>query len=152
MKEVDWNTHHRTAKGAIVLNGRVSPMKGKRFPPTKKDKQFALEYIANGGNASKAAKKVDGNKNMAAYRKKKLTFSMLLDKSGVGDKVLAKVLKEGLRATRVQTSPTEPDRDVKDFSVRHKYLETALKVKGHMSNVDIQNNIQVNILDYKENE
>jgi len=48
------------------------------------------------------------------------------------DNDLLKVHKEGLKATKIITSPTEPDKEYPDYAVRHKYLETGYKVKGRL--------------------
>ena len=48
------------------------------------------------------------------------------------DTLLVKVAKEGLSATMVKTSLTEPDRVIPDYSVRQRYLETVLKMKGKL--------------------
>jgi hypothetical protein len=46
------------------------------------------------------------------------------------DDLLAKVHVEGLAAMKISSSMTEPDRIVPDFSTRHKYLDSAYKLKG----------------------
>jgi len=51
-------------------------------------------------------------------------FIQVLEEAGVTDIKLAKVAKEGLSATK----GGEPD-----YAVRHKYLETGVKLKGHMN-------------------
>lgn len=149
--EVNWNIWKRNEHGRLVL--KHPPVKEKTL--NAKEKIFALEYMKH-GNATKAYEVAYGVKHETAkcLGSKKLRskgFSTILEKSGVTDNLLANVLKEGLGATRIHSSPTEPDTEVPDFNVRHKYLETGLKVKGHMSNIESQQNIQVNILDYKEN-
>lgn len=152
MTEVDWKTHRRTASGRIVKKSFVPANKGASVI-NRKDKLFAQEYFTNGFDAKKAANISDpGTKTMGLYRKNRLkrTFAEILDKQGVTDPMLANVLKDGLTATKIHSSPTEPDIELADHNTRHKFLETALKVKGHMSNIESQNNIQVNILDYKE--
>ena len=56
------------------------------------------------------------------------------------DATLAKKHKEGLNATKDNLQP--------DFAVRHKYLETAYRVKGRMDNNE-QNSgagVQINII------
>jgi hypothetical protein len=55
-----------------------------------------------------------------------------LMKQFLPDSKLVKVANEGLEAFMVKTSLTEPDRTLPDFAVRHKYLETALKMKGKL--------------------
>lgn len=52
------------------------------------------------------------------------------------DDILLKVQLEGLAATKVITSGSEPNVEVPDYAVRHKYLETGLKVKKHLDNDD----------------
>lgn len=49
------------------------------------------------------------------------------------DDLLTKVAREGLAATMMKTSFTEPDKTIPDYSVRHRYLETALKMKGKLT-------------------
>ena len=51
-------------------------------------------------------------------------FIACLEEAGVTDDKLSKILDEGLLATK-QGEP--------DYSVRHKYLETAVKLKGHLN-------------------
>ena len=55
-----------------------------------------------------------------------------LMKEHIPDSQLLKVEKEGLEATKIHTSHTEPDREVIDYPTRHKYLETGLKLKGKL--------------------
>lgn len=72
-----------------------------------------------------------------------------LENSGITDELLTNKLKEGLDATKVisanviapdgegmadANSMTKDFIDVPDFPTRHKYLETGLKLKGHLSN------------------
>ena len=45
---------------------------------------------------------------------------------------LNKVALEGLNATQIKTSFTEPDKKVPDYGVRQRYLETILKMKGKL--------------------
>ena len=60
-----------------------------------------------------------------------------LEKAGVTDVLLAKKIKEGLNAkvTKLFTRerPTQDSRIIIDFPPRHKYIETALKLKGHLN-------------------
>lgn len=52
-------------------------------------------------------------------------FQKILEDAGVTDEKLSKVLDDGLSATDKNGQP--------DYSVRHKYLETGVKLKGHVS-------------------
>ena len=59
-------------------------------------------------------------------------MSGLLDKVGVNDKFIATKIKEGAEATKfVQIGEENYSREP-DFYARHKYLDTALKIKGHL--------------------
>ena len=55
------------------------------------------------------------------------SFQMLLEKAGVTNDLLTVKLKEGLDATKVvnKEGDTHPD-----YMARHKYLDSALKLKG----------------------
>ena len=55
-------------------------------------------------------------------------FQYLMEKAGITDEQLNTTLKEGLHATKVVGK--EGDIETADYAVRHKYLETALKLKG----------------------
>lgn len=64
----------------------------------------------------------------------------VLESAGVTDKVLAKKIKEGLNAEKlvyVENGDSEDGGKIQehdiDFAVRHKYVETALKLKDHLS-------------------
>ena len=118
------------------------PTKPKRPPKTIKEKKFVKEYIKTGNATEAAARVYDvssrnvanaiGNENLA-----KLSFTDLMDKMGITDEKLNLVLEEGLAATRSISAiaGTEANGgtvdfvDVPDFMVRHKYLETGLKLK-----------------------
>ena len=58
-------------------------------------------------------------------------FKELIESVGVSDEDLAEILAGGLRANKIITSPTEPDREYPDWPSRHKFLETGLKLKGY---------------------
>ena len=51
-------------------------------------------------------------------------FQLAMEQAGITDEKLTRVLDEGLLATK---------RGEPDYSVRHKYLETAVKLKGHLN-------------------
>lgn len=51
----------------------------------------------------------------------------MMDEMGISDEKLLNVIREGLEAHKVTTDGEKAP----DFSARHKYLETALELKGH---------------------
>jgi len=55
------------------------------------------------------------------------------------DVQLLRVHQEGLKATKIITSPTEPDREIKDYSTIKGYLELGYKVKGKLSDSNTVN-------------
>lgn len=127
--------------------------------PTSKQKR-AFKEVLKGSTISSAMVKAGYSKTTASTTGK-LTNSdgwkVLVDKF-LPDKDLVKVHKEGLMATTKK--PHLIDRDDKgrpiydyvpedDYSIRHKYLETAYKIKGKIKNEDTPNvstiiNVQVN--------
>lgn len=100
------------------------------------------ELVANGGSIAAAMKKVLYS-DKTARTPKKLTdsigFQELLEKE-LPDDLLAKVHLEGLKATtfysegigRGETQLVEKT----DFAVRHRYLESAYKIKGKLKEVE----------------
>lgn len=120
----------------------MAAIKQKRPPKTIKEKKFVREYIKTGNATEAAARVYDvssrdvanaiGNENLA-----KLSFTDLMDKMGITDEKLTRVLDEGLESKRSISAiaGTEANGgtvdfvEVPDFMVRHKYLETAFKLK-----------------------
>jgi phage terminase small subunit len=78
---------------------------------------------------------------------RKLDYTDFLEEAGITDKLLQQKILEGLEATRTVSakiinkeadSQTDDFIDVPDFLTRHKYLETALKLKQRLlTKVDI---------------
>lgn len=75
-------------------------------------------------------------------------FIQILEEAGVTDDRLSRVLEEGLNATRTvivrDKAATKEESEasafadeVPDYAIRHKYLETAIKVKGHITPMDV---------------
>ena len=119
---------------------------------TTKQRQFVKKYIETGDKTAAALAVYDysGSKNPkyaasahAVELVKKLSIQELMEeRQRLRDSDLLDTLKEGLKATKRVTSPTEPDSVDPDYQVRHRYLETGLKLKGHLRE---QNNTQVNV-------
>ena len=102
---------------------------------TLKERKFITAYIENNGNASKAYRvthpKYKGeNSDVLGSRmlvKVSITTNELLDEMGMNDEQLNQILLEGLGATKTVGLLAEI---VDDYAVRHKYLDTAYKLKG----------------------
>lgn len=107
---------------------------------TVKQRRAAEAYIANGGNGAKALRDANYDES-TVINSHKVTkskgFIEVLEEAGITDVKLSKVMDEGLGATRAVVMGTKSDEsfvDIQpDYAVRHKYLETAIKVKGHIS-------------------
>ena len=60
----------------------------------------------------------------------KLTVSDHLERLGYDDKSIAKVLADGLKAKKMITSPTEPDREYPDHPTRGQFVDRVAKLIG----------------------
>lgn len=104
---------------------------------TSKQQKALAKIVENGGNVSKAMRDVGYSVN-TAKTPQKLTeskaFIEYMEKAGVTDEKLTTVIKEGLDARKAVVMGKDSQEsfvDVQpDYAVRHKYLETALRVKG----------------------
>lgn len=114
----------------------------------------AIEYaLENGGNISQAMLKA-GYSPATAKTPQKLTqsqaFQRAMEKAGISEAKLAERLNEGLDATKAVVMGKESSDsfvDVQpDFAIRHKYIETAIKLKGIDKQADTPNGtfIQIN--------
>ena len=125
---------------------------------TLRERKFIKAYIDNNGNATKAYMSMNPNigEESAAVlgfrmlRNVKISQEELMDMMGITDAYLQEKLDQGLNATKTisvipvkqkeaqENSTDLPNAnskniefvDVDDYAVRHKYLDTALKLKG----------------------
>jgi hypothetical protein len=124
-------------------------------PPTTAMKTAGYtEYTAN----CKAGKKVRESKIQE-------TLQELMIKNGLDDNQIMNSLTEGLKATKVISatimakngegmkdadSMSKDFIDVEDYAVRHKYLETELKLKGHLTEkIDLSGSVSIEIVSYR---
>ena len=113
---------------------------------TLKQRKWLKLYLEL-GNATEAAMQVydckdrDVAKSIGWENLTKLDFSDFLEEAGITDNLLQKKIIEGLDATktvsalktsREATADSTDFIDVPDFLARHKYLETALKLKQRL--------------------
>ena len=121
---------------------------------TIKQRKFIKLYLEL-GNATEAAFRVydcknrDSAKQIGYENLTKLDYSDLMEEAGITDKLLQQKLLEGLDSNRTISAVkgtsanggTTDFIDVPDFMVRHKYLETALKLKRRLKErMDITTN------------
>jgi len=125
---------------------------------TLRERKFIKAYIENAGNATEAfliinPKAKRENAREYGYRmlqKVDISLSELMEMMGTTDAYLNQKLNEGLEATKTisviplkpkeaQDNDTDPKEansrdiefvDVNDYAVRHKYLDTAYKLKN----------------------
>jgi len=81
-----------------------------------------------------------GYSKETARNPKKLTgakgWKALLDEF-IPDEALLETIKEAFYATKIHGSPTEPDKVIPDHAIRLKAVELALKIKGRLSDQQI---------------
>ncbi len=129
----------------------------KKRSPTFKQRKFLKLYLKN-GNATEAAMQVYDVKDrhtanvMGSQNLVKLGISEILHNAGITDEKLAQVMSDGLDANRVISArivitksddPTVADQrantktddfiEIPDHAIRHKFMETAYKLKGQLS-------------------
>lgn len=118
-------------------NGEKPVVKPKKrhLRPTLKQKRLIKILSENSSLSMSKAMLQAGYSASSAIKPSQLTQSekwmALMDKY-LPDNLLAKTAKTGLKAKKWLTSPTEPGKEVPDLPTRHKYLETALKMKGKL--------------------
>lgn len=113
---------------------------------TLKQRNFIKVYLET-GNATEAAmqsydcKDRETAMSMGHENLRKLQYQDFLEEAGVTDKLLQEKIMDGLGATRVISAVKGTSAnggstdfiDVPDFIARHKYLETALKLKKRLN-------------------
>ena len=120
--------------------------KGDRL--TLKQRKWIKEYIKT-GNATEAAMRVYdckdresagtiGTENIA-----KLAMPELMEEMGLSDIALMNIGAEGMTKANKIHGTSDNFIEIPDYSTRHKYWETMLKLKRRIG-VENQTNIQVN--------
>jgi len=125
---------------------------------TLRERKFIKAYIENSGNATEAflvlspnaKRETAGELGYRMLKKVDISVSELMEMMGTTDAYLNQKLNEGLEATKTisvipikqkeaqENSTDLPNAnskniefvDVEDYPTRHKYLDTALKLKG----------------------
>lgn len=117
--------------------------KGKKYnvKPTTRQKKAFDNMLENGSNKGKALVDAGYSKN-TAIAPTKVTESagwIQLMEEHLADEKLAKVHNEGLEATRKSGKEEVPD-----YAIRHKYLDTAYKIKNKFPK-EKETSIQINM-------
>lgn len=125
----------KKTKAKLPTNKGQDPIDG--F--TVREKAFALNYLEC-GNAYQAAIDAGYSMGISGYENlRKPKFAYLLqayyDKVGLTDEKITKRLREGIDAEKVVATEIDNEGNSKlikeaDMYVRHRYIETALKLKG----------------------
>jgi hypothetical protein len=109
------------------------------------DKKFIKEYTRNGGVGTHAVKKIAPDVKAPGamahnIMKRPAVQSALIaaqQAAGISENFLTKKLKEGLDAKETKffahEGVVQDQRDVIDFNTRHRYLETAHKLRGDLA-------------------
>ena len=119
---------------------------------TKQDKGFVKDLIET-GNATKAViKNYDikdpnyaGVKGTRLLRKDKIKKAIKTVADSLPDKTLIEVHLEGLNASDRIMKDGEVIAEKPDYAVRHKYLDSAYKIKGYYPKEGNVTAVQVNI-------
>lgn len=112
--------------------------------------------VENGGNVSKAMLDA-GYSPATAKTPQKLTeskaFEQELEELGGSNRTMAEVLVEGLKANKTIVMGKDSNEsfvDIQpDYMARHKYLETALRVKGIGQKSDVTSNNFIQVINHK---
>lgn len=111
----------------------------KPLKPTSKQRR-AVKIMVDKGMSASGAMREAGYSVATSKDPGKLTrteaFQYLMEEMGVSDNLLVDTLKNGMQATK----DNEPD-----HAVRHKFLETGLKLKGYSKNDATNNMTFINI-------
>ena len=96
------------------------------------DERTALETAGySESTINKSMKKVIGKDSIQS------ALHVIMENSGITDEFMMEKLKKGMDATKIHGT-RDDFIEIEDFSVQHKFIETGLKLKGHLDKkVDI---------------
>lgn len=118
---------------------------------TIKQRKVAKELFENGGTMASALRKAGYSRAMVKNPQKvtrSKAFKEIIENMGLDNKSLAKALKEGLNATKIITRNKKnlSSNSMPDYAIRHKYLVTALELKGYIGRNSKPNLDNVNVV------
>lgn len=104
---------------------------------TVRQKKFVEAYIALNGNAGKAYKSINPDVTMDSakelgkrmLRKVDISISEILDKVGLSNPEVLKILKDGLTATRL-SGTGESRKEILDHTIISKYIDMIFKLRA----------------------
>lgn len=125
----------------------------KRPPKTFKEKKFVKAFLKS-GNGTKAALAAYDTKDpkiagvIAAQNLAKLSIGDIMDKNGLTDDKLVGVIMDGLEATKPVIKlkgkkSKAKEVQIPDHAVRHKYLETSLKLKDKFPSTKVESTVSL---------
>ena len=122
---------------------------------TIKQEKAVERVVGNGGNVTQAMRDVGYSEN-TLNTPQKLTESdgwKELMEQHLPDKDLTKVHKEGLKAGHklILNGKVIKGVEIPDYAVRHKYLETAYKIKGKLKDTESVKPQEINIIKEQKN-
>lgn len=148
----------------ITMNTEPTPVSiSKKL--THKQRKFVKEFVATEGNGTQAALAAYDTNDAhvaAAIASENLTKPAILNalENALPDELLAKIHREGLFSTKpIYDKEGSLIGEDADFNARHKYLETAYKLKGSFApekrlnvNVEVEASPVINDLTKKLND
>ena len=135
-------------------------MAGKQNKPQKlnlRERKF-MKNLSLGMTQREAAIKAGYSKksadSIASQKIKEIkvagSFCEILDKHGVTDDAIASVISEGIKAKR-HVMVGDDVKELPDWIARHKFSDSALKVKGHLRDkvdVNLKGNVTIEIIKF----
>ena len=126
-----------------VVEKPAEPTKEKKRRPLNIRERRFIKALMQPGMTPTAAMREAGYKNNTANTKQgeklekvREPIAELMDRMGLTDERLMEVMRDGVRATTVKIAADKgiiTDEHVyDDHATRHRYLETGLKLKGHL--------------------
>lgn len=107
------------------------------------ERQFPLEYIANGLNGTRAYKAIKVN---ATEQTARVEASRLLAKPNIQKTILELLPSDEVESRVIKQALSTKPRKEMSWGEKHRYLETSLKLKGYLKDNSNTNNIQVNMV------
>ena len=95
----------------------------------------------------------DRTKDVIGKPRVQAALLQAMEKAGINDTKLSEVMKDGINANKIHGT-SDDFIEVPDHPTRHKYLDTALKLRGEypkeQAGIQVQGDLNVQIMDYSK--